>query len=330
MLPKNWFEIDGVNMLHYDSGGLPAITVKLQNELKNIAMNAELSLETINPTKAQIVEIVTGAKGALEKFNPDDENSMELFKSRKKELQQARLTIVEACKDKRAEANAFAKKVIGYEKELLAEITPTEVEMKRILDEIKEKEIREERLAELPERRKMLNEIGDELLVSNDALLEMDHDQFVAYMNERKALQFEKMQEEARYREAEERRQQELRQAEDRARIEAEEKVKNEAEEKINEERHIREDVERQLAEEKRLAEEKIRQEEEDEKNRKDEEERRQEQEDQNELYNDWLAEHGYILDDDNNMKIERSANTVYLYKLIDTFTFDDVTSSTE
>lgn len=288
----------------------------------------ELSLDAINPTKAELETLASNAQDAIMKWNPEDKLSMELFKSRKKELQQARLTIKEQCKAARDDAIRFQEAVIGHEKTLLAEIEPVEDTMKNMLDELKQAEIRKEREAELPERHKMLDEIGDDVTVTDEELLDMDHDAFVAHMNERKAARFEQLQEEARRREAEACRQEELREAEERARIEAKEQAEREAQEKMEAERRAREDAERKLAEEQERIANEAKEREEREKREAEERERevaeRKKREAENTRYQEWLRSHRYFIEKAGTMFVERDGETAKLYKLVDTFTFED------
>ncbi len=306
-------------------------------------MTKELSIESFSPTQIELANLVTNAEDAITKWNPEDELSVDLFKSRKKDLQQARLQIERVGKSMREEALQFQKQVIAHEKSLLETIEPIEDRMKAILDEQKQKEIRAERMAEMPERRAMLAEIGDSTPEpTDDTLLDMDHDQFVAYMNERKAVRFEELQAEARAREAEARRAEEIKQAEERARAEAEARKEREAEEekaraqkeadeRVDSERRAREDAERRLAEAEaaRVAEEARKEREAEEarqaeEHRKQEEAKRAEAEKQNEAYQGWLYSHksyGSPLED-KAFKVVVKDNVAHFYELVDTFTF--------
>jgi len=269
-------------------------------------MSTELSIEKFSPTQAELTTLVSNAEDAIVKFDPCDENSLELFKSRKRDLQQARIRITETGKELRADALKFQKEVIAREKEYLALITPTEDKMKETLDDLKRQEIRKERLAELPERRIMLAEIGDgatAVELADESLLDMDHDQFIAYLNERKAAHLDVLLAEQQRLNAERIRAEEIKAAEER--------VQREAEVALQRERQAREAAERQL---------------------KDEEDRRErarvaENERakmlaENKRYNEWLDRNGFKEDSD-EFYVYSTGSRMLLYKLIDTFTFE-------
>lgn len=294
-------------------------------------MNADLSIDKFEPTQAQLSKLAEDAQDALT-LDLSDKTQLDLFKSRKKSLQQARLDITRTGKSLREEALAFQKSVIAKEKEYLALITPMEQKLDEKMDAFKQATIREERMAELPERKKMLEEVQC-TDTTDDELLDMDHDQFVAFLNEKKAEHLDRMMAEQREREEEARRAEELKAAEQRAAQEAEDRAKREAEAKLAEEQAARERAERELQEEKERqqrerveAEERKKREEEEraeaERKAKEEEEERKKAEAQNVKFMAWLEKN--TSDKDAEYLQERpSPNTVKLYKLIDTFTFE-------
>lgn len=180
-------------------------------------MTTELSIEKFSPAKADLEFLAQDARAALS-LDLTDKKQLENFKGHKKDLQQARIDITRTAKSMREEALAFQKEVIKQEKEYLSIITPIEDELDKKMDTFKQAAIREERLKELPARREMLAEISTSASdITDDELLDMDQDAFMAYMNAKKAEEFERMQAEQRAREAEERRQAEIKEAEERA-----------------------------------------------------------------------------------------------------------------
>ena len=299
-----------------------------------LPMNTDLSIDKFEPTQAQLSKLAEDAQDALT-LDLSDKTQLDLFKSRKKSLQQARLDITRTGKSLREEANQFAKSVIAKEKEYLAVITPIEGQLDEKMNAFKQAAIREERMAELPERKKMLEEMQC-TDTTDDELLDMDHDKFVAFLNEKKAEHLDRMMAEQREREAEARRAEELKAAEQRAAQEAEERAKREAEAKLAEEQAAREKAERELQEEKDRqererveAEERAKREAEEkaeaERKAKEEEEARKKKEAEDEKYQAWLDKNGvndetigskYVLKD-------IPGGEVRLYKLIDTFTFE-------
>lgn len=300
-------------------------------------MSTELSIEKFSPTAAELQELAKNSEDALS-LDLNNETQMDLFKSRKKDLQQARLTITRTGKELREEANAFAKSVIAKEKEYLALITPLESKIIEKYDAHKQAQIREERMAELPERHNILNEIGDNVNVDDDTLLDMDHDQFIAYVNERKSAYFDRLQAEQKEREEKERREREIKEAEQRAAQEAEERARREAEEKLAAEQAAREKAERELQEEKDrqerervAAEERAKREAEErlEAGRKavEEEEARKKRELADESYQKWIMQYDEKIKSNPSLymlKVDEDQRRHRLYKLVDTFTFED------
>lgn len=285
-------------------------------------MTTDLSIEKFEPTESQLRELAKSSEDALS-LDLNDETQLDLFKSRKKDLQQARLDVTRTGKSLREDALKFQKDVIAKEKSYLAIITPLEDKLKEKYDAWKDEQVREERRAELPERRKMLDEIGDGVEVSDDELLGLDHDAFVSYMNERKSAYFDKLQAEQREREAAARREQEIKEAEERAAAAAKEAAERAAQEALDAEKRRAEEAERKLAEEEarkeREAAEAARRAEEE----KAAEEERAKNEAQDVRYQSWLEQYG-VTDSPRQFLIKKNDDKTHsLYKLIDTFTFE-------
>ncbi len=193
----------------------------------------ELNIETFNPTVAELTKIKQEAV-ALTEMSP-----LQSIVEMRKKLVKTRGEIQKFGKSLRDEANAFNKKVLTKEHELLEIIEPEEERLKKIEADIEEKAIREARRKALPIRQDALKAIGDGVEVSDDTLLGMNDEQFIEYRNTR-----------VDGKEIAERikadREKELEQAKETARKEAEEKAEREA----------KEAEEKKKAEEKRLAKE--------------------------------------------------------------------------
>jgi hypothetical protein len=138
----------------------------------------ELNIEKFNPTVSQLQEIAKMSKSV-------DVTDLKAVKEVRIKLKTARVEITKQGKAMRDDANAFAKLVISKEKELVAIIEPEEERLEAIEEEAKEKKMREERVALLPVRREQLEAIGDDIIITNDELLEMDTETFSAYKNDR-------------------------------------------------------------------------------------------------------------------------------------------------
>lgn len=308
-------------------------------------MTTDLSIEKFSPTEAELQTLATTCEDALT-LDLNDEVQLDLFKSRRKDLQQARLNITRAGKELREEAINFQKDVIAKEKSFLGIITPLEDKLKEKAEEHKMMKLREERAAELPERRKMLEEVqcAD---TSDDTILDMDHDQFVAFLNEKKAEHLDRMMAEQRAREAEELRKQEIAEAEKRAAEAAERKAKEDAEaarvaaeqeaqRKLDEAKAAQEKAEREAAEAKQREADRIEAEKRAAEEAKAAEEARKKREAEDERYQVWLLSHdgygdrgpGFPAENDFGFHTVRrnhmGKEMVFFYKLVDTFTFDE------
>lgn len=297
-------------------------------------MTTELSIEKFSPAKADLEFLAQDARAALS-LDLTDKKQLENFKGHKKDLQQARIDITRTAKSMREEALAFQKEVIKQEKEYLSIITPIEDELDKKMDTFKQAAIREERLKELPARREMLAEISTSASdITDDELLDMDQDAFMAYMNAKKAEEFERMQAEQRAREAEERRQAEIKEAEERAaqkakddaeraaREEADRKER-EAKEALEAERRRAEEAERKLKEDEERKESERKAEEERVAREKAEEEEHQRKLAESKKWNEFLDKIGYD-EASGEWRIEEDDKKVArVYKLVDTFTFE-------
>lgn len=203
-----------------------------------------LNIEKFNPTKADLIKLADKYKN-LEIKGIDDRIGYNIVDEARKDLKKKRVQLTKTGKELRDEANQFAKKVISIEKELVAIIEPLELELKAKQDEIDLIIEKNKRKPLLPDRIKKLKSINVE--ISEDEILEMDSDTFLAFFNEHKEyylaekerkLQEEKdkIEEQKKIEELKKQREEEI----ERAKKEAAENAKKEAEEhakKIQEEK---------------------------------------------------------------------------------------------
>lgn len=241
----------------------------------------EFNIEAFDPNKEQLQEIVSETKQITK------ESGEEKVKEYRTKIVRTRTTIQKIGKKWRDEANAFNKKVLAKEKELLEIITPEEERLKSIEAEIEKEKIMEERKASLPRRHEKLNSIGDNITVSDETLLEMNDLEFVEYRQQR--IDNHEMEQERKINEEIDRaaREKEIEEAERRARKEGEERAAQAA----------------ALAKweaEKREKEEKLKAE-------------------KNEKFQEWKKELGITEQD----KIERDGYTFIAYKRVGKITID-------
>jgi hypothetical protein len=182
-------------------------------------------------------------------------------------LKKTRVAIEKQGKSMRDDAIKYQRDVIAREKELIGIIEPEEARLEAIEDEAQRIKDHEERMSSLPLRREQLAAIGDGVEVSDDELLDMDAEQFVAYMNGRKVAHFDKLEAQRKEDEARVAREAEMQRREESVKKEAEERAAREiaeaneraekaekaaAEAKEKAERQAKEDAEK--AERARLA----------------------------------------------------------------------------
>ena len=144
----------------------------------------ELNIEKFDPTTEQLTKMVKASQKIVV-TDINDKEQIEVVRKTRIELKTARVAITKKGKEMREEALTFQKAVIAKEKELVAIIEPEELRLEAIEEEVKEKKLREERMALLPTRHEQLVAIGDGVTVTDEELLGMDTDAFTAHKNDR-------------------------------------------------------------------------------------------------------------------------------------------------
>ncbi len=115
-----------------------------------------------------------------------DEAQLAVVKENRIQLRDARITIEKQGKSMREDALKYQKDVIAREKELLAIILPEEDRLADIEHEAKAIKTRAARMELLPMRRQELSAIGISD-IGDEALLDLDNDQFSEFLNKCKA-----------------------------------------------------------------------------------------------------------------------------------------------
>lgn len=206
-------------------------------------------------------------------------------------------------KELREEAIATQKRVLAEENEYVALLNPREEKFKQIEKENAHKELMKIRMNTLPIRKDSLEKIGDDVMIADQEILEMDDLQFVEYRENRI-----KAKEEADRVKFEQ--EQRIKDAQEVARKEAEEKAKREAQEAIDKANREKEEAERKLKEEKESAEREAKEAEE---KKKAEEKRLAKETD----YKKWLTDNSF---DKDTMKLIDTGTEVHMYKLVATY----------
>lgn len=138
----------------------------------------ELNIEEFNPLKAEVNTLVENIKKMVISI-PEGKTGYELMKENKKTLQLKRKEVTDLLKSKRDGAIQYQKLVIGFEKDILALIEPTETLLANQIKEIDEAEAKKKRVELLPDRKEKLKEVG--IICEDEELLKMDETEFATF-----------------------------------------------------------------------------------------------------------------------------------------------------
>lgn len=296
---------------------------------------AELNIEQFDPTVEQLQKLVETTK-AITLANLEDKEQLAIVHTNRINLRDARIAITKKGKELREDAISFQKKVIEKEKELIAIVEPEELRLAGIEEEAKKLAIRKERIEKLPARQARLKEIGVD--VADEALLDLDSEQFEAFFNKcvadnnekarllaleeqaKKEAELKRQQEELEKARKEEQEKLEALRREEQEKLEAEKKkieeeraelLRKEQELQAEKDRIAREEEEKKRAEEEKLAEE--------ERQKKIAEEQKAIME-KRELYKAFLREHGWTEENKADFKVEDTAEGYVLFKKVGVF----------
>ena len=291
----------------------------------------ELNIEKFDPTTDELNKMVMASKRIVV-TDINDKAQIEVVRKARIELKGARVAITKRGKEMREEAITFQKAVIAKEKELVAIIEPEELRLEAIEEEVKEKKLKEERVALLPVRHEQLEKIGDGLLCDDEALLAMDTEQFSAYLNMRVAAKNEadrlvleeekrKVQEEVLRQEREKDAQEREKKAREEAQLEAERQLKLAKDESDLRVQREKEEGERKVREEKERAEREVKENTEREAKEKAEKEAlakvEQEKLEAKKKYQAWLKKNEY---DETTHYLRNENGVITLYKIVATY----------
>ena len=152
----------------------------------------EPNLIKFDPTIEELNTIAASAR-QITITDFDDKAQYFAVKDKQVELKHLRGRIETAGKEKREEANAFAKAVIAKEKEYIAIISVEEKRLEALRKEVEEYNTKKQRRESLPDRKAKLAEQDD--ISDDDFLLSLDDIQFVSYLNTAKERKLAKAQE---------------------------------------------------------------------------------------------------------------------------------------
>lgn len=142
----------------------------------------EFSIESFNPTKAELLALVEKSKGLVINGVDDTQGYQAVHKYRM-ELKNKRVIITKTGKEAREKALAFQKEVIAYEKELVSIIEVRESELQEQENNIDLQKEKLNRAALLPERKLKLTAINVD--ISDDEILSMDVAKFETFYNQK-------------------------------------------------------------------------------------------------------------------------------------------------
>ncbi len=132
-----------------------------------------------DPSVDQLQKIVA-ATSKITADDLSDDVQLALVHDTRISLRDARVKIEKTGKALRADALKYQKDVIAREKELLGIILPEEERLDAIEQQAKQIKERAARVALLPMRREQLAPFG--AVIGDEAILDMDNDQFVSYL----------------------------------------------------------------------------------------------------------------------------------------------------
>lgn len=178
-----------------------------------------LDIEQFNPAIANLQKLVQEAN-AIEVTDVSDPEQIKVSKKKRLELRDARVSITKRGKELRESALTFQKAVIAKEKEIVGIVEPAEERLQAFEDEAAIAEEKKRRVALLPARKAKLDEIKDDLTVSDDEIIGMDDAAFNAYHTGRAGEKNRKDREDIERRERELREKEEQQGREERARAE--------------------------------------------------------------------------------------------------------------
>lgn len=141
----------------------------------------EFAVIKFDPTVEQLTQMAEAVKN-LTAADLTDDKQLELVKETRLQLRTARTTIEKQGKAMRDESNKYNKAVIARENELIAIIEPEEKRLKALEDEAALIKVRKAREELLPMRREALAVVGVTDL-TDEALLDLDNDQFIVFLN---------------------------------------------------------------------------------------------------------------------------------------------------
>lgn len=135
-----------------------------------------------DPTVEKLQEIVSSTS-LITANDLSDDAQLAIVRGTRLQLRDARVTIQKQGKSMREDALKYQKDVIAREKELIGIIEPEEIRLKSLEEEATSIKERAARAALLPMRRDMLAKF-DLPDFSDESVLSMDNDEFMAYLTD--------------------------------------------------------------------------------------------------------------------------------------------------
>lgn len=144
----------------------------------------ETTLAKFDPTVAELNEMVDKTRG-LTVTDLEDPAQLEIVRSSRIVLKNARIKIEKTGKSLREDAVKFQRDVIAKEKELIGIIEPEEDRLSKIEDDAKKLSLMKERLEALPMKMQRISENGLDYFVDKDKeqVLQLDSNQFESWFN---------------------------------------------------------------------------------------------------------------------------------------------------
>lgn len=148
-------------------------------------MTENLNIEKFNPKKAELVAFAKECSELVIK-GVDDIEGYNLVDEKRKEAKRAKSNIKNTGMSMRRDAIDFQKAVLTVETDLLKIIEPVEKELEAKQEAIDHEKLIIKRKEQLPEREEKLKAV--KAIYIAEGILEMDDNQFTAFLNEHTAL----------------------------------------------------------------------------------------------------------------------------------------------
>lgn len=243
------------------------------------------NLEVFNEIRSNLSQLAERKKG-LKIDGAEDTEGYNKVKGAKNELRTAEIDLEKLAKSERQQALEYQRGIIKLEKDLKETTSPIIEDYKEQIKEIDELKAREERKALIPDRRKQLERIEEEM--TDEDIIKLDEKQWAEILSLKNDLFLEKKDKEKKDKEAKDKEIERIKEAKKQAVIDERERKQKEDDDKAR--KALQEENNKKAKEEAQLKDEEI---------------------------GNWLKENGVDRNDKKSYQLELYDNKVTLYKRV-------------